>query len=691
MRLARVVFLAISLSCAAACAADSDHSGERATSFGLVVAEDDGGAFSIGSTPIGTQPISRFNRRSDGSAKPLATAKRPSAAAAVSTELSTMLPAAAVSITFSFDTVAPFSFKTLRGLGDADRAALTTSRRADVQREFTLLRARVPELAPARLVTGLRPRVSLTTTAEQALRLCAMTGIKECAIKRDEPTLNKSFNGDQIRSGMKLDALIASGLNGSNSGRAGGRIRIGIIENVTGDDSGNYPRTDHVGWKDTPMTASRWISVRNCAAWDGFWYYCTTSGTSPSSVDHGQLVSAIAAASIEEGQDSTITDPVLRRAHSGTSPEAQLYYYGKSAYDSCTVNVALDRAITDGVDVVNMSWGADTLCSATYDDCGLNAALSDALDAGVIPVAAIGNEGALSGCHLSWPGYRPEVIGVGGVTESTLLTHYAFDQAPLHAKSSYGPMNIGVYGSGGSTAAGVGVVGGYTHLDQAWLSPAQYYTGSQAGTSFAAPEVAGAVADFKQAFASVWGSSANDPRIVMTNFLLQGDGWDGLGPPATNRIAGGGIAPRAGFGRPHVHWPSSASMSAPWAWGWRWFTIYSNQEACWPVGGQGVEDPAVKQWKGDLVYFPEDLTQVPDIDYYVWDASPAGCPATMTPSTNRNPVASQTDYDYRLRIRLDQTAIQGKCLWMCARAYTLPSSGQLVYAADYFTADTAGH
>ena len=116
---------------------------------------------------------------------------------------------------------------------------------------------------------------------------------------------------------------------------------------------------------------------------------------------------------------------------------------------------AINYAVENGADVINMSLGSNDFSQALKDACDA------AVEKGVIVVAAAGNDGNSTPCY---PAAYDSVVGVGSLTKDNLLA----------ASSQYGES---VY----VTAPGAGVV--------STTNAANGYKRSS-GTSFAAPEAA---------------------------------------------------------------------------------------------------------------------------------------------------------------------------------------------------------
>lgn len=91
---------------------------------------------------------------------------------------------------------------------------------------------------------------------------------------------------------------------------------------------------------------------------------------------------------------------------------------GSKTADSSTVAAAIDMAVRDGCDVVNMSMGVPATANTAGTGDLLHLACERAADAGVVVVAAAGNKGAQSGeCPepVDSPANSPDVLAVGAI------------------------------------------------------------------------------------------------------------------------------------------------------------------------------------------------------------------------------------------------------------------------------------
>jgi len=164
----------------------------------------------------------------------------------------------------------------------------------------------------------------------------------------------------------------------------------------------------------------------------------------------------------------------------GSAPEAKLVLikYGYSDADDIR---AFDKAISEGVQVINCSWGTYGISETLAEK------LQEVYDAGITVVFASGNEGiSLDGDSIEDESESPYVIGVGASCENNDVCSY----------SNYGS-EIDLLAPGGNTFSSSGLLG----LDNTGTSGDDNQRGLvddnysfEQGTSFAAPLVTGVVA-----------------------------------------------------------------------------------------------------------------------------------------------------------------------------------------------------
>jgi subtilisin len=165
----------------------------------------------------------------------------------------------------------------------------------------------------------------------------------------------------------------------------------------------------------------------------------------------------------------------------GVAPEAKLYIgkvlgdNGQGSLDAIVKGI--DWAISEQVDVISMSLGCGTDPGPAF-----HAAFQRARQAGIVIVAASGNENTTCG----WPAAYPECIAVAAVDQT------------------FGRAGFSNYGEAVDVAApGVDILSTYMNGQYAKLS----------GTSMATPMVAGVVA-LMQSFCRKMGVQATPDKIV---------------------------------------------------------------------------------------------------------------------------------------------------------------------------------
>lgn len=179
--------------------------------------------------------------------------------------------------------------------------------------------------------------------------------------------------------------------------------------------------------------------------------------------------------------------------------------------------LALDYAINNGADVINLSLGS------TGTDGVINSLIDDAESMGIPIVAAAGNCGAgdyaAQGCdyqgQLLFPANNPKTIAVGA-------TDLSDERASFSSWGSY--MDVAAPGSGAIST---------TLYDAA--DPNGAYSGSIYGTSFAAPVVSGLTALLRDAWPA---GDAHDLQAALKDSALK-----------TTEMSGQFFTQQVGFGR----------------------------------------------------------------------------------------------------------------------------------------------
>jgi len=483
--------------------------------------------------------------------------------------------------------------------------------------------------------------------------------------------------GEQIKTYVRASDLWSIGVRGHAGGKANNRrVRIGIIEGASGTGK-NLPHRDHPIFKRNP-TSSRIRSVRDCSTGT-----CVSTTELPTAqFNHGTDVAALAAGSIQAGQDPTFpgTNTLDQRQHSGVLTDAYLYYYYAPGAPGSPVDVqvkaAIDLAILDGVDVVNMSFWIGNDCDPANDYSGLNATIRSAAAAGIVMVASAGNFGS-SVCNISYPAFRPEVLATTVLASEPSSPGYPNYNDMVWSQLSYGGVPTTLYGGGSSTTSAMALTspGCIRHRPSRSGGVYSYVTSPgnpQCGTSNAAPVVAGVAGAMRNGFFSA-GTPITSGRLMAVNVLLMGDGYDFDWGPGLHTPSG--MSSKTGAGRIKAHWPSTTDLGFEWGWAWHNPTIYQGQTIKWQIRSGSPMPAYVNQVKAAFMMMPSSFYGIPDVDMYLMDVCNPASPTV---------VLAETGYDLRGRFRLEAGNIAGRCLEIWLYGYNVPPSGIPVYSAEYY-------
>jgi subtilisin family serine protease len=266
---------------------------------------------------------------------------------------------------------------------------------------------------------------------------------------------------------------------------AGNGIKIGIVDEGIDQAHPFFNPTGYVypaGFPkgNTAFTTPKVIVARAFPPPGETWQYANTP-FDPVNSDHATHVAGIAAG------DYSIGAVAGRGPLSGVAPRAYLGNYkaltvptGQFGLDGNAPEIAaaIEAAVTDGMDVVNLSLGEpETEPSRDI----VVAALNGAAKAGVVPTIAAGNEFQdFGGGSVSSPGSASGAITAAAVTKSDII-------APF---SSAGPTPVSLAMKPDVSAPGVSILSSVPPRVGLWSS--------FSGTSMAAPHVAGGAALLRQ-------------------------------------------------------------------------------------------------------------------------------------------------------------------------------------------------
>lgn len=260
-----------------------------------------------------------------------------------------------------------------------------------------------------------------------------------------------------------------SSMNYSNAHKyyRGDSVKVAVI------DSGlNYTHEDFIDTNSNQIIQGNSRTIDNSS---GSWlYYQFSSGYQSKIVDslgHGTNVASVIASQINS------------LGCAGIAPNVELYVYKvtntSNGYEWTAINSALSYCISEGIDVINMSFQAyehsvtyngSTMGASTGCSTVMTTYLNNCYNAGITLVAAAGNYNA---SEPSYPASNNHVISVGSLAESSTTTKAGYS-------NTYG---IDLVAPGTVYVADKGTNSSYKKTS---------------GTSFSAPIVTAAIALYKQ-------------------------------------------------------------------------------------------------------------------------------------------------------------------------------------------------
>lgn len=129
---------------------------------------------------------------------------------------------------------------------------------------------------------------------------------------------------------------------------------------------------------------------------------------------HGTHVAGIV------GADGDLANGGIRGVAPGVTLGAYRVFGCEGSTTSDIMLAAMERALADGMDVVNQSIGA---AFSTWPEYPTAVASDNLVDAGVVMVASIGNEGASGTWSAGAPGVGDKVIGVASYDNTEFITN----------------------------------------------------------------------------------------------------------------------------------------------------------------------------------------------------------------------------------------------------------------------------
>lgn len=278
----------------------------------------------------------------------------------------------------------------------------------------------------------------------------------------------------------------------------GDSVKVAVI------DSGlNYTHEDFADSNGNQIIQGNSRTIDNTS---GSWlYYQFSSGYQSKIVDslgHGTNVASVIASQINA------------LGCAGIAPNVELYVYKvtniSNGYEWTAINSALTYCISEGIDVINMSFQAyehavtyngSTMSASTGCSSVMTSYINSCYNAGITLVAAAGNYNT---SEPSYPASNNHVISVGSLAESSTTT-----KAPY--SNTYG---IDLVGPGTVYVADKGTNSSYKKTQ---------------GTSFSAPIVTAAIALYKQQHPTATPSEIESALYASCDSISGNPSWAGNG------------------------------------------------------------------------------------------------------------------------------------------------------------------
>lgn len=483
-------------------------------------------------------------------------------------------------------------------------------------------------------------------------------------------------DGIERRLALGLPAAGLSGINGEEGGlwSSYSQVLYGVLE---ADSSLN---TGHLGFLDYPgISTSNIVDTDRCSWWLFEGTACINSATTSGS-SHGTVVTGVLMANLAQGQDPDLSTTEGRR-RSGIAPEAKVHFY---SFDfNSALAVGIDEAIWDGIDVINMSvFPIGGYCdNASYS--GVREEVQFATALGTLVVTIAGNEAddLPSGtCSVAGYGSFPDTLTVGATDDVTDLA--SLDTVDIADYSGRGSTTTTLAGGRSVSTRMVDLLA-TGHADLVLGSGSDGYMNGWEGTSFAAPQVAGATGlllDWVEGRGGLFdiygnGDMERDPYALRVLLSVMGDGVSSTSGGYSDAYS---LRSYSGFG--HLRFVDlDNEIGSGGAWGLHRYWMSEGQVIEWSVGSYGPESTSVNGWKMAALWDIDYYQDSPDIKFELVDKCPAGGGEQVIRTASRYPGKA------RMRMHASELSSKfyGKCLYVRATAEHVNGSTR-VYAADYF-------
>jgi hypothetical protein len=391
------------------------------------------------------------------------------------------------------------------------------------------------------------------------------------------PEQSTPITGGSVVTGNQMALFLDDGFQGYTDHTNFGRIQMAILE------GGGGPNSSHNGFRNSLDGWFRISAKRHCGCPTCFFPLppCIDVTSWATVSEHATAVSTLALGDVMDGQDSAITTFSDRRIRSGYGQETMALFYHVAAVNGY-FPAAVDDIISfpSRVRIANMS--GTTYNGQTSPTCVGNdppsLAANELFRDGTFFVKSAGNMGhpdtnfTLCGpdttgagdCRVTPPGSAIGAFTVGAYSD--LSGTDPDGTVEVRTGDIWECSSRGGTGSQGDnrTIVDIAVPGTRTLV---FSNSGQSYSplpnvggaGAGVGTSFAAPVVAGAAAQFIDWYKDQVSNSVDDPAVVFTWLLAMGDRQSLAGSLKTSRFDN-----VWGAGRLRLRKLSADGMDTPW-------------------------------------------------------------------------------------------------------------------------------
>lgn len=279
--------------------------------------------------------------------------------------------------------------------------------------------------------------LAVRLTGQEALEVASLPGIAN--VQRD---FVRYPDTDAGPAWIGADGIWDGSALGGSAGTKGEGVIVGVIDTGINFDHPSFADVGGDGYDHTnPFGAGNYVGWCNPAHLDydptvhlcndklvGAWDFTGDGNKGEDDDGHGSHTASTAAGNVV---DATVTAPTisLDRPISGVAPHANII-----AYDTCVSGAgcagaallaAINKAVEDGVDVINYSIGGGP--SNPWMDADSLAFLA-ARDAGVFVATSAGNDGPAAGTMGS-PANAPWLLAVGATTHNRQFVNALTDMS----------------------------------------------------------------------------------------------------------------------------------------------------------------------------------------------------------------------------------------------------------------------